>query len=90
MYQSALGMGLSPDQFWDMTLAEFAWYRDGYIWRQARDWDHTASLMALLANVNSGKGKTFSPSDFHPIDKKNKGVQSRKEAEDLLKKMSSF
>lgn len=90
MYQAGLGVGLSPDQFWDMTLAEFIWYREGFVWRQARSWDHTSSLMALLANINSGKGKTYNPSDFHPIDGVKKGVQSKEEALELMKKMSKF
>lgn len=83
-------MGLSPDQFWGMTLAEYSWYREGYVWRQSRMWDHTSSIMALLANVNAGKGKTYSPSDFHPIDGVKKGVQSKDEALDLMRKMRQF
>lgn len=53
-------------------------------------WDHTSSIMALLANVNAGKGKTYSPSDFHPIDGVKKGVQSKDEALDLMRKMRQF
>ena len=33
----------------------------------AREWDRTAYLCALLANINSSKGKRFQPSDFHPL-----------------------
>jgi hypothetical protein len=36
--------------------------------RSNEQWNHTASVMALLATIHSdsGKGKTFSPADFHP------------------------
>jgi len=30
------------------------------------NWNRTASLMSILAQVNAKKGKTFSPADFHP------------------------
>ena len=36
--------------------------------RQRDAWNHTASVMALLANVNRdpNKGRAFVPADFHP------------------------
>lgn len=32
-------------------------------------WNHTSSLMALLASINADpkSGKTFGPADFHPF-----------------------
>lgn len=37
------------------------------------DWDHTANLMALNANINRGKGKKeFTSYDFHPYRKQRK------------------
>jgi len=54
-------------------------------------WDHTSSVMALLANVNSGKGKKFEPGDFHPYTtKSNQGVRTKEEAQALLEKMKNF
>jgi hypothetical protein len=37
--------------------------------RQADNWNHTAALLAMLANVNRDpkKGRTFKPGDFHPV-----------------------
>lgn len=58
-----------------------------------RDWDRTASVMALFANANSAKGKTYSVDDFHPFAalKRNQGqVSSKAEATDLLEKMRKF
>ena len=40
--------------------------------RQRDAWNHTASVMALLANVNRDpkKGRPFKPADFHPSPSK--------------------
>ena len=36
--------------------------------RQEDNWNHTASVMALIANVNrdSKRGRALKPADFHP------------------------
>jgi hypothetical protein len=84
-------MGLLPDQFWGMTLREYYWYREGWVESMSYRWDHTASIMALIANVNSAKGKTFGPDEFHPFAKKsNQAVSSKEEAAALLEKMRKF
>ena len=38
--------------------------------RQREMWNHTSSVMALLANAHRGKRATFSPEDFHPFSKR--------------------
>ena len=37
--------------------------------RQQDGWNHTAAMLAMLANVNRDpkKGRAFKPADFHPI-----------------------
>lgn len=37
--------------------------------RQQDAWNHTASLLAMLANVNRDprRGRAFKPADFHPV-----------------------
>ena len=37
--------------------------------RQQDAWNHTASALAMLANVNRDpkKGRAFKPADFHPM-----------------------
>jgi hypothetical protein len=34
---------------------------------QARQWDHTAALLALTANANSGKNRRYRVEQFHPM-----------------------
>jgi hypothetical protein len=40
--------------------------------KQTDDWNHTAAILALLANVHRDpkKGKAFKPADFHPALKR--------------------
>lgn len=90
MYRSAFELGLTPDEFWNMTLREYSYFKDGYIARIRSDWDHTSSLMALLVNINAPKGRRYEPKDFHPFENTNQGVSSKKEAEDLLEKLKDF
>lgn len=37
--------------------------------RQQERWDHTASLLALLANLHrdARRRKAYAPADFHPL-----------------------
>jgi hypothetical protein len=87
-------MGLTPDQFWDLTFREFALYSRGHEYRLARQWDMASTILALLANVNSGKGKRFTPSDFHPLLDVTSMAQSKvttaEEREALFAKLKKF
>ena len=46
--------------------------------RQSDNWNHTAALLAMLANVNRDpkKGRAFKPADFHPIPHATKRTES--------------
>ena len=58
-------IGLSPD---DWTLRELAWMHDA---RARSDWNHTASILCLMANAHSGKGgRKFRVEDFHPMERR--------------------
>jgi hypothetical protein len=39
--------------------------------RQSENWNHTAALLAMLANVHRDpkKGRALKPADFHPLPK---------------------
>lgn len=66
--------------------------RKGFEFRLARDWDRTSSVLALLANVNSGKGKSFSPKDFHPLMDVSSGgkVTTSEERDALMEQLKDF
>lgn len=51
-----------------LTLRELVWLAEA---RQRDQWNHTASVMALIANVNRDpkKGRPAKPDDFHPLRK---------------------
>lgn len=61
IYEYAGICGVNPDP---MTLRELFYMARGRI---KNEWGHTASLMALICNVNRGaKQKAFTPEDFMP------------------------
>lgn len=48
-----------------LTLRELLWMAQG---RQCERWNHTAALLAMLANMFRGRGvRAASPADFHPL-----------------------
>lgn len=46
-------------------------------------WNHTAALLAMLANAHRDPKKTraFAPADFHPLPQKNKREEKPLKAE---------
>ncbi len=58
-----------------LTLRELVWLAEA---RQRDQWNHTASVMALIANVNRDpkKGRLAKPDDFHPLRKHNHSTES--------------
>jgi hypothetical protein len=48
-------VGLLPDQFFDMTWANYNRYAYGFIKRQAKDWEHTRTIVSMIYNANVGK-----------------------------------
>ena len=66
-----------------MTLRELV---DAYEGKQYDTWNHTASQMALLANVNRGKkGKVWTVGDFHPLMDRKTGTVINKKTIGVLK-----
>jgi hypothetical protein len=69
-------------------------YERGYRSRLARQWDIGAAFMALFANANSGKGKSFRPEDFHPLldvnSERDNAVTTAKEREELFARLKQF
>jgi len=65
IYRSAGIVGVDPGPY---TLREILWMRDG---REMTEWNRTAWVCALIANVNRDpkKSKAFQPIDFHPMRK---------------------
>lgn len=86
--------GLKPEEFWDLTLREYIYIRRGYEYNLARQWDMTAALLSLHANINSGRGKRFSPADFHPLmdvsSPRDHGITTQEEREALFAKLKKF
>lgn len=61
MFELAAVTGIDP---YKASLRQLLWAAKA---KQASDWDHTANLMALIANCNRSPGKKpFYSYQFHP------------------------
>lgn len=83
-------MGVDPDRFWDYTVAEAFSILKRLENGDRLHWNHTSSLMCLLANINSSKSKTFKPDDFNPyqVEKAKKEFKNRDEVMEFVKTFS--
>jgi hypothetical protein len=54
-------LGLLPEQFWSLTFFEYASYSKSFMEEDKRQWNHTASMMALHANMNRDPKRTPRP-----------------------------
>ena len=53
MLDFAIGdVGLLPDQFYDMTWADYNRFAYGSIKNKTKEWEHTRSLIAMMYNSN--------------------------------------
>ena len=62
-------MGLLPDQFWSLTFFELASYSRSQVNKDKVLWNHTSTVMSLIANANRDpkrKPTPYSPQDFNP------------------------
>jgi hypothetical protein len=67
LYNSALEAGYLPDQFWNFTLREYLHHSRHFENKDRAAWLRTASIQALLANINRRKGsQPFTADDFNP------------------------
>lgn len=56
-----------PEQFWNFTLREYLHHSRHFENIDRAAWLRTASIQALIANVNRGKGsRVFTADDFNP------------------------
>ena len=68
-------MGLLPETFWSLTFFEYASYSRFHQEQDKRAWWHTASMMALQANMNRDSKRNPSPfkaESFYPYETKKK------------------
>ena len=76
LYRAGLSMGLMPDEFWALTFMEFAAFSEGIREQDRRMWNHTSSVLAMVANVNRDRkrqSKPYIPADFNPYETENTG-----------------
>lgn len=81
-------MRLSEDQFWRLTLAEFNSLCLRHKEKQRAELFNSALICSVIANVNRGKGKAYSPADFMPKEKKKPKKMSVDELVSVLKSIT--
>ena len=62
-------MGLMPNEFWSLTFFELAAISRGKVNQDKLLWNHTSTVMSLMANANRNpkkKPSPYKPSDFNP------------------------
>lgn len=79
---------LPEDHFWRLTLAEFNSLCHRHKEKQRAELFNSALICSVIANVNRGKGKAFTPSDFMPKEKVKKKVMSIIDMIDVLKQVT--
>jgi hypothetical protein len=46
-------------------------------------WNHAAAICCVIANANRAKGRAFTPADFNPYTRPNKGHRIRVTADNI-------
>ena len=80
---------LTEDQFWRLTLGEFNSLCLRHKERQRAELFNSALICSVIANVNRGKGKAYTPADFMPKENKKKKQMSLNEMVDILKQITA-
>ena len=76
-----------------MTFFEWSCFQSGLLEADRTRWNHTGALMALLYNINRGRGATAkSAEDFNPYGRGMADPENNKpmSAEDVKKLVAEF
>ena len=74
-----------------MTFGELAAYQYRHETEERMRWQHTATICALLVNINKGKGKRpTKPEDFYPFDIPKKETNENLDKEQILNLAASM
>jgi hypothetical protein len=91
LIEKSIVAGIEPKDLWDLSLRELILALRSRRQRESERWNHTATLLALQANINAPKGKRFQPKDFHPFsDEISESSSVKKDAEWLYEKYKKF
>lgn len=96
----AYSHGIKPSEFWQMTYREYCFYVNEQVktfeLKEKLEWQRTASLLCLLANINRDtkkRKKAYEVDEFMPCgmrEKKERKVMSVNAMYEELKKVTIF
>lgn len=80
-------MGLMPDQFYRMTMADYAIMCNGYFWKRWRPDEYLRTILYTIRSVFRSKKDSMPPNveSFYPLPSDKKGIVHLQEHE--IKKM---
>lgn len=75
-----------------MTFRELALWRSSIIEQEKLEWRRMASLLSLTYNVNRGKGKQMTVSDFFPFEEEvsDEELSSNNDVMDLVARVEQL
>ena len=80
---------LTEDQFWRLTLGEFNSLCLRHKEAKRAELFNSALICSVIANVNRGKGKAYSPADFMPKEQKQKQKMSMQDMISVLRQVTA-
>jgi len=86
-------MGILPDQFWSLTFFELASYSRSLVNKDKILWNHTSTVMSLIANANRDpkrKPTPYSPQDFNPYKDEDENSEQNEITEEQINSIASW
>lgn len=80
---------LTEDQFWRLTLGEFNSLCVRHKEAKRAEMFNSALICSVIANVNRGKGKVYTPADFMPKEQKKKKAMTMQDMISVLKQVTA-
>jgi len=68
VHELAYATGLKPDEFYNITWADFSLVVRGYYLNFDIQWSRMRVIPTLIYNQNQKKGKQLTPQRFMPLD----------------------
>lgn len=80
-------IGLLPDQFWNLTLADLIRIKEAWTHNQGQDWDRTRYQTTMILNTAFGQKKQHKPTDLLKLPHDNVNFARRAWTKDEIKQI---
>tara|TARA_R110002012_G_scaffold289633_1_gene482772 strand:- start:273 stop:578 length:306 start_codon:yes stop_codon:yes gene_type:complete len=93
LYSHGLSLGILPEQFWTLTFFELASISKGKLNQDKTLWNHTSTVMSLMANANRNSKKRptpYKPSDFNPYHEELEDIEVNEITPEDIEQIASW